>query len=266
MSATPIDRDDRHVPAYPEQERPVARAKRTDRAEARRRYRASQGLTDAELDAAELDDTAQASSAGGASGTTARQGKPAAGASPALPQRIGIGQAFRLSFRPLDLRGDLAAFPRIAIRTKTLIVPLALTLVATALVIVVGANGEDLGSILTNFVYQYFVFTPAIGGVFIAGFLAPRASWMFGIVVGLVAAVCFSIVVLGFPGQVPPLTTTGEQAATSAFVVSPLMGALFASAAAWYRRFLALSSPNRARQAANANRPNGKSRAAGARR
>lgn len=243
----------------------MARAKRTDRAEARRRYRASQGFTDAELDAAELDDTTPASSAGASTGGV-RQGRQSGGTSPAMPQRIGIGQAFRMSFRPLDLRGDLAAFPRIATRTKALIVPIALTVVATILVIVVGANGTELGSVLTNFVYQYFVFTPAIGGVFIAGFLAPRASWMLGIVVGLVAAICFSIVVLSFPDQVPPLATTGEQAASSAFFVSPMMGALFASAAAWYRRFLALSSPKRARQAANANRPNGKSRAAGARR
>jgi hypothetical protein len=44
------------------------------------------------------------------------------------------------------------------------------------------------------------------------------------------------------------------------------MGALFAAAAAWYRRFLALSSPNRARQAANSKRSNGKSRTANARR
>jgi hypothetical protein len=240
----------------------VARAKRTDRAEARRRYRASQGFTDAELDAAEIDDIAKDASA-------PRTARPAAASAGAAPARIGLGQAFRLSFRPLDLRGDLRAFPRIATRSKALWVPLALTLAATVIVIVVGINRTDLASVLANFVYQYFVFTPAIGGVFIAGFLAPRASWLLGIVVGLFAALCFSIVILGFPLQintVAPTPDEASQAIIGAFVLSPSMGAVFASAAAWYRRFLALSSPNRARQAANTNRPNGKSRAANARR
>ncbi len=244
----------------------MARAKRTDRAEARRRYRASQGFTDAELDAAELEDDAIASRA-----SAQKPARPASGgASAQMPARIGIGQAFRQSFRPLDVRGDLQAFPRIATRTKALWIPLALTLVATILVIVVGISRTDLASVMTNFVFQYFVYTPAIGGVFIAGFLAPRASWLLGIVVGLFAALCFSIVILGFPLQIYPKAPTTDEATAAvggAFILSPVMGALFASAAAWYRRFLALSSPNRARQqAANANRPNGKSRTANARR
>jgi hypothetical protein len=239
----------------------VARAKRTDRAEARRRYRAAQGLTDAELDAAEAEDAASA--------TSASSTRPTRASAPGTPPRIGLGQAFRLSFRPLDLPGDLRAFPRIATRTKALWVPMALTLLATVLVIVIGINGSDLGSVLTNFVFQYFVYTPAIGGVFIAGFLAPRASWLLGIVVGLFAAACFSVVILGFPLQIYPTAPTTDEATAAvggAFVLSPVMGALFASAAAWYRRFLSLSSPNRNRQAAASNRPNGKSRAANARR
>ena len=43
---------------------------------------------------------------------------------------------------------------------------------------------------------QYFIQTPAIGGVFIAGFLAPRASWLLGVIVGLVSAVCYSGLIL----------------------------------------------------------------------
>lgn len=243
----------------------MARAKRTERAEARRRYRAAQGFTDAELDAAELADDARAA--------TATSQKPArgAGASGQMPQRIGIGQAFRLSFRPLDLRGDVRAFPRIATRTKSLWIPVVLTTLATIAVIVIGVRQTDLAGVLTNFAFQYFVYTPAIGGVFIAGFLAPRASWLLGIVVGLFAAACFSVVILAFPLQIYPTAPTNDEATAavgSAFFLSPVMGALFASAAAWYRRFLALSSPNRARQlaSANANRPNGRSRAANARR
>ena len=46
------------------------------------------------------------------------------------------------------------------------------------------------------------------------------------------------------------------------FVCAPILGALFAAAAAWYRRFLRLSSPNRARQASSTTRRgDGRSRA-----
>ena len=55
--------------------------------------------------------------------------------------------------------------------------------------------------VLSQFAFQYFVVTPAIGGVFIAGFLAPRASWLLGVIVGLVSAICYTI--LGFAGLLP---------------------------------------------------------------
>ena len=72
----------------------MARAKRTTRAEARRRYRAEHGL---------LDDTSPRRGAGHAAATPpARRAKPV-GDRPA-PTRLGIGTAFRLAFRPLDVR------------------------------------------------------------------------------------------------------------------------------------------------------------------
>lgn len=245
----------------------MARAKRTDRAEARRRHRAAQGLTDAELDAAEASDEAEARGIGPRDRSSART-TPTKQAPP--PQRIGIGNAFRLAFRPLDLRGDLVVFPSLALRSKALWLPILLTVGSTALVGTVGIRTADLAGVVANFLFQYFVFTPAIGGVFIAGFLAPRASWLFGIVVGLVAALCFAIVVTVFPSQLydtPPSRQDLDASISGAFFLSPLMGALFASMAAWYRRFLALSSPNRGRRAAaHDDRPNGRSRGSGSRR
>ncbi len=243
----------------------MARAKSTARSDARRRHRAARGLTEAELDAAELDaaeGTDDDAETGTRSGSTSRSMRTA---SDAIPAKVGIGAAFRLAFRPLDLRGDIAAFPWIAVRSKALWVPVALTLAATALVIAFGISGSNLQNVLTNFLFQYFVYTPAIGGVFIAGFLAPRASWLLGIAVGLVAATCFAVVVFTVPSAIYPTPLPDAAAtrdlATSAFLLSPAMGALFASMAAWYRRFLALSSPNRRRRAAaSPDRPDGRSR------
>lgn len=238
----------------------MARAKRTTRAEARRRYRAEHGL----LDDTNIDDEAVETDAS----PTARAGAPRSGAG--QTGRIGIFSAARQAFRPLDAPGDLRALPRIATRSPALWLPIVLTIAAAVLT---GINrGTD---VLSQFAFQYFVVTPAIGGVFIAGFLAPRASWLLGVIVGLVSAVCYSV--LGYNGLLPTgfaevFAAEPNAAVVSSVVFSPIMGALFASAAAWYRRFLQLSSPNRGRNRPPAKRGNdGRSRStsgqkAGARR
>ncbi len=214
----------------------MARAKRTTRAEARRRYRAEQGLPDDSMTGDDLEEAEAETS------SKSRQTRPA----PGQPARLGIGSAFRMSFRPLDLRGDLRALPRLAMN-KALLIPLLLTIGATAFFLAVrpvaSVPGDTL-SILATFLFQYFIQTPAIGGVFIAGFLAPRASWLLGVIVGLVSAACYGVlIVTGALGTSSTVSPTDVLLASAA--IAPVMGALFASAAAWYRRFLQLSSPNR---------------------
>ncbi len=242
----------------------MARAKRTHRAEARRRYRNDQALADEVDDVDDLE----------GSESSATQPSRAATTSPA-PARGGVGNAFRQAFHPLDVRSDLRALPML-VRNKALWIPIALTLAATVLFVVIRPEGRtDIVGVLTVFLYQYFVVTPAIGGVFIAGFLAPRASWLLGILVGLVAAASYSFLVLrGFVGAAPTAETEGlaRDVVLASFVLSPGIGAFFASTAAWYRRFLYLSNPNRGRpKGGTPSRPDGRSRSgsnqkAGARR
>lgn len=224
----------------------MARAKRTTRAEARRRYRAEHGLID---DTTIGDEAEEADSPGSATPTRSGAGQTG---------RIGIFSAARQAFRPLDAPGDLRALPRL-VTNKALWLPILLTIAAA---VVTGiSRGAD---VLSQFAFQYFVVTPAIGGVFIAGFLAPRASWLLGVIVGLVSAVCYSV--LGYNGLLPAgfaevFAAEPNAAVVSSVVFSPIMGALFASAAAWYRRFLQLSSPNRGRNRPPARRGNdGRSR------
>lgn len=238
----------------------MARAKRTTRAEARRRYRAEHGL----LDETSIDDEVGAAD----ESPSARPGAARPGGTDQT-KRIGIFSAARLAFRPFDGPSDLRALPRL-VRDKSLWLPVLLTIGAAVLT---GVNrGTD---VLSQFAFQYFVVTPAIGGVFIAGFLAPRASWLLGVIVGLVSAACYTV--LGYNGLLPAgfaqvFATEPNAAVLSSVVFSPIMGALFASAAAWYRRFLQLSSPNRGRNRPPARRGNdGRSRStsgqkAGARR
>jgi hypothetical protein len=229
----------------------VARAKRTARADARRRHRAEQHLTDG---------TVEAGHDGGTTTTTTTDRSRAAVSAP--PARMSIGQAFRRSFRPLDLRGDLAALPNIALHSKALWLPLLLV-VGSAIAFGI-TQGTDL---VTQFMFMYFVQTPAIGGVFIAGFLAPRASWLLGFIVGLAAAICYSaLITTVFAAVTAAAQVQGaaQDAIIAAFLLSPVMGMFFAAAAAWYRRFLQLSNPNRGRQPQGKARrgPDGRSRAA----
>ena len=209
----------------------MARAKRTssERTAARRRYRAA--IESETLEAGE-------STVAASSGTAAPTSQVAANV------RVGIVTALRASVHPLNVREDLAALPSL-ITHKALWIPVLVTIASTAIVIATG--GKDS---LTNILFAYFVQTPAIGGVFLAGFLAPRASWLLGAIVGLVAAVGYVSVLAVVPNTLSPEAGAAniESVAISAFLLSPVMGALFASAAAWYKRFLTLTNPNRGRR------------------
>jgi len=232
----------------------VARAKSTQRAEARRRYRAA-NAPDETGDFAE--GVTPPASTGRTSSTTQSSAR-----STAPVGRVGFVDAFKLSIRPIHVRPDLEALPWIAIHTKALWLPLLITIAST--VFIIATNGTDR---ISQFLFAYFVQTPAIGGVFIAGFLAPRASWLLGVIVGFVSAACYAILVVFYPtaiyASVPPTADQARDIAISAFILSPVIGGFFAAGAAWYRRFLALSSPNRARNQSASQKKQGDGRSRG---
>ena len=228
----------------------MARAKRTDRTEARRRHRAEQ----ASLAAAEMElerESAEASAKG------AKGAKPA---SAPPQQRPSITGAFRGAMRPLDLRGDLRAAPQVLLHWGVLAaIGIA---VASSVVFVLSTNelaqsidwtvadplaGKQLNTVsnLSYLAFSLFVAPPPAAAGFLIGFTAKRASWLGGLVFGVVATACY-IVVLQTPAG---LLLTGGQPATAAIVnaaaIAPVGAALFASVAAWYRRFLDLANPNR---------------------
>jgi hypothetical protein len=230
---------------------PLARAKRTDRNEARRRYRAEQ--------AARL-----AASEGDTDASDAEQPMPETRqtrtASPSRPARPSITAAFRNAFRPLDLRADLAAAPRVLTHWAVL-VAVAVSVIATAVFI---AATNEIGASLdltkpnptegitisstTNISYlvvSLFVAPPPAAGAFLIGFTARRASWLGGLAQGIVAAVCYSAIVVSPAGRVLIGGSPADPVVVSALAFGPVGAALFASSAAWYRRFLNLANPNR---------------------
>jgi hypothetical protein len=220
----------------------VARAKQTGRAEARRRYRQSTA-EEPETDAvAELD-----------YGERRPDAAPKAAAKPARANdrtptgRAGIMDSFRLAYHPVHIREDLRAIPEL-LRSRAFLAATALLLVGGAAWLIFPLRQ---GSVL---LWELLVVPgSALAPQLVGGFFAPRASYIIGFILGVLQTVVFVLVSLS-----PPVVAAYEalqpdsaplmraDQVLSALVSSAVTGALFAAAAAWYRRFLSLSSPRRA--------------------
>ena len=139
----------------------MARAKRTDRADARRRYRAAQApVADPEDDAPAPRDTAAAMAPSG--------GGP-----------LGLFGGVHLP----DFRGDLLAMPEVVRTTRTLWGAFALGLFAVVAGLTFPLNDPGL----TGLVLPLFIQAPGIP-VLVGGFVAPRGAWLIGGVMGLFQA------------------------------------------------------------------------------
>lgn len=231
----------------------MARAKRTDRTEARRRYRAELAAQPTSpVDGEPLAPNTLASDA---------LAMPRAGSkAPGAPARPSITGAFRSSFHPVDLRGDLAALPRVLTHWGFLL-PAAVSVAATAVFIALTSElGASLNFSLADpyagksippaaniayLVISLFVVPPPAAAAFLVGFTAPRASWLGGLVQGIVSAICYVAIVLSQSGRLITGANPTDVYVLNAVVMGPVGALLFASAAAWYRRFLNLANPNR---------------------
>jgi hypothetical protein len=246
----------------------LARAKHTDRTEARRRYRAEQAALAAADEVGEPETLAP--------NTLARDAtKPAAGKAPgtAITERPSITGAFRTSFRLVDLRGDLRALPQIVTQWAFL-AAIAVAIGAAAwFALAYGpavagvAAGDTAGLeavIRANstpwLLFGLAVTPPPAAGAFVIGFTARRASWLGGLLFGVAAAICYTVVIMTPAGRLLTADNPAGYFIASAFAYGPIGAMLFASAAAWYKRFLNLANPNRGRRPAKAQ-PKQKSRA-----
>ncbi len=207
----------------------MARAKRTDRAEARRRYR--QAHPD-DVDDAELVD---------------EEPKPARPARPtAQTERPSITAAFRNAYRRANFREDIAALPSL-LPTRAFVAAIALVIVGTIAIAAAPKN------VIAGLAFQALVIPPAMAPIFIVGFFARRASYLLGLIISLVDVLAYVFVVYAVAPALStePMTASQQQQLVySAISVGPVSGVFFAAAAAWYRRFLSLSNANaqRARQ------------------
>ncbi|MBI3750093.1 MAG: hypothetical protein HY263_00280 [Chloroflexi bacterium] len=208
----------------------MARAKHTTRADARRRYRQSAAEPiDSEID---LEESTAAPAARSASAST----RPSAAPQPARP---GITSAFRGAYHPAQYREDVAAVPQL-IRGKWFLISLALVFAGFLAWIVVPNT-------ITFFLFQTLTLPPAMLPIFLVGFTAPRASYLLGLIVGLVDIVLYSIYVVYIAAPASSEAIPVGDFLFSGLTVGLPASVLFSAGAAWYRRFLALSNANRPR-------------------
>jgi hypothetical protein len=193
--------------------------------------------------------------------------RPTARATPARPAgdrppsgRLGFGASFRLAYHPPNIREDILTLPT-TLRSRGFIAAVVMVIVGGVVWYVYPVYS---GSITA---WELLVLPgSALAPQLVAGFFAPRASYLLGLVVGLVQPVVYLLVnssarvqeaYLARGVNIPGIDA--DQVAL-AFFNSVLMGGLFAAMAAWYRRFLALSSQrtSAAARAAAASRTSGR--------
>jgi hypothetical protein len=231
--------------AVSRQEDLVARAKRTQRTDARRRNRAEQAALAGEtIEAGEPGTTS--------SGTGASATKPA-------QQRPGFTSLMKAAYRPPNIVDDLKSLPMVLLNPGFAIATLGSIGIAVYFVFTFNDAvsqvpiGDTAGLAAVSQSYQVaammmglVVSPPPAVGAFLIGFFAKRASWLGGLIYGIVCTILVIFVLQQpagrlFTGDAPPQDFIVTYAAWA-----PMGAALFAAAAAWYKRFLNMSNPNRA--------------------
>lgn len=222
----------------------MARAKRTERAEARRRYRAATTVVEGngdEFEAPSISPAALPREARAPRGSQVEAAQP--------PARPGFMGALRSAAGPVDIRGDLRALPSVLIRSKAGWVP-ALIILATMVAMMIPAlAANQFVSLAGNVILQ----PPPMIIAFLAGMLAPRGAWLLGGIMATLAGIAWSVVVtattnalitpLGFPYDVG--TDQKVAYAVNVLMTAPIFGIAVGAFSGFYRRFLNMSAPQR---------------------
>ena len=136
--------------------------------------------------------------------------------------------------------------------------PLLLLLAGFVLQLVLYGLPIEIGQI-ANLYIQYFFLPPTLFTFFLAGFLAPRGSYLVGALYGILAGLLWGIIIIllgtnlvvAVPEGTPAATTQDILGAIANVVVlETIFGTFAAALAAWYRDFLrGMSQRGQARRA-----------------
>ena len=149
-------------------------------------------------------------------------------------------------FTPPRFREDVRLLPEIFRTRRALWIPVILLIVGffATLAFYRGWLPESVAGPVELYI-QFFFFPQALFTFFLAGFLAPRASYLVGFLLGLLNGVLWAILIVGLGiaviAEMDPLLVAGNF-----LVIGVVYGTLSAAFAAWYRNFLRRMS-NRSR-------------------
>lgn len=188
----------------------LARAKNTDRSEARRRARVAARA--ANVDRAEAQ---------------------------AEPQLEPVAEEPRQPlFTPPRIREDVRLLPELFRTRRALWIPVIILLVGfvATLALYTGSVPAEL-TVPVEMYIQFFFFPQALFTFFLAGFLAPRASYLIGFLLGVLNAVLWAVLIIGL--RISVVANVDPVAVTANFLlIGVIYGTLAAAFAAWYRNFL----------------------------
>jgi len=148
-------------------------------------------------------------------------------------------------FKMPNIREDVRALPSIIRSRPILFLPLVLLVGGLGIFLALPGLSPEIAGIAGYYI-QFFFAPPALFTFFIAGFFAPRASYLVGFIYGLIAAVVWSIAILAVgrsavldpaaPVSTAPLDT--PMVLLNMLVIGVLYGTLAGALAGWYREFL----------------------------
>jgi hypothetical protein len=193
----------------------LARAKNTSRSEARRRTR--------EQTRAEVAETQE----------------PEDGGEVVAPKRRP------LLFQWPDIRSDIRYLPYMFRTRRLLWLPFGLLLVGFIMALAFNVIPVEYQQWALLY-FQYFFAPQALFTYFIGGFVATRASYLIGFMLGLLTGVLWSVVLAANTISTPPSADTAGlpsgddllQTIGTVLVASMVLGTFAAGFAGWYRDFL----------------------------
>jgi hypothetical protein len=203
----------------------LARAKNTSRAEARKRTRDQQR---AELaDDEQIDD------------------QPETDAAPAKRPPL---------FQMPPIRDDIRALPSVFREKPLLWLPFVLLGIGFVLQLVFWGLPAAIQPWAALYTSLFFAPAQGLFIFFIGGFLAPRGSWLVGLILGALNGALYDIAIIATaPAGTSIQPTDAFVAIVAAAVQIAAVGALAAGFAGWYRRFLRNMQTNGAQRRAEAD-------------
>jgi hypothetical protein len=210
----------------------LARAKRTDRAEARRQYRAYlASQQDAEAAAAAEGAAEESQTRPPASRRPVPQG---ASSAPRPGERMGMLQAARAATRNATYLTDVRDIVWLVTKTRA-VWPVAVLCSAGVVIAYprIHSNLDVASDPILGLVFQFVVYPMALLPPMLAGFLAPRATWLAGALAAMISTLLFIFVVATTPiATVPESALAAASAAASAAAASAAPSAGAAASAA----------------------------------